>query len=138
MRKGYILVLLCICFTYSTIISQNHILGKDSLELSFYPINGLENYFSENDCKITGSVWVDSLSVKINLTVIDEDLEIEKDYKTGDHVEVFFAIPELKDSGNFFISTQSAGNFVYEYKHTNDLNNFKGMEESSNKSGGRK
>jgi len=125
MRKGYILVLLCICFTYSTIISQNHILGKDSLELSFYPINGLENYFSENDCKITGSVWVDSLSVKINLTVIDEDLEIEKDYKTGDHVEVFFAIPELKDSGNFFISTQSAGNFVYEYKHTNDLNNFK-------------
>lgn len=125
MRTGNVLVLLFICFTYSTIISQNHILGKDSLELSFYPISGLEYYHSENDCKITGSAWVDSLSVKINLTVMDDYLKLVKPYKNGDFVEIIFAVPELKDSGNFFISTQRAGNFVYEYKQSNDLNSFK-------------
>jgi hypothetical protein len=125
MRTGSMLFLLCICFTYSTIISQNQNLSKDSLELSFYPISGLENYHSENDCKITGSAWIDSLSVKINLTVKDDYLKLDKPYNKGDFIEIIFAVPELKDSGNFFISTQRAGNFVYEYKQSNDLNSFK-------------
>ena len=125
MRTGNVLVLLCICFTYSTIISQNHILGKDSLELSFYPISGLENYHSENDCKITGSAWVDSLSVKINLFVKDNNLKLDKPYKNGDYFEIIFAVPEIDDSGNCYIATQRSGNFVYQYNHSNNLEKFK-------------
>lgn len=122
MRTGPVLVLMCICFTYSTIISQNDILGKDSLELSFYPISGLENYHSENDCKITGSAWIDSLSVKINLTVKDDYLKLDKPYNQGDFIEIIFAVPELKDSGNIYITHN---NVAYYFKMSNDIKKFK-------------
>lgn len=122
MRTGIVLFLLCICFTSSTIISQNQNLSKDSLELSFYPISGLENYHSENDCKITGSAWIDSLSVKINISVKDDYLKLDKPYNQGDFIEIIFAVPELRDSGNIFIVRD---NVAYNYKMTNDIIKFK-------------
>lgn len=118
LKTGHLLFLFCL-LTHALILqAQQHILGKDSLQLTFFPISGIENYHSNSDCEITGSIWVDSLSVKIKLLVKDDDLILDKPYEKGDHVELIFAIPELKDSENVYINL---GKGLYQFKNTNDL-----------------
>lgn len=116
MKKGIFFLFLLIQLSHTH--AKKHLLGKDSLQLTFYPLSGIENYHSNSDCEIKGSIWVDSLSVNINLRVKDDVLKVDKPYKNGDHIEVIFAVPELKDSENVYISRDYD---LYQYKSTNDL-----------------
>jgi len=122
MKKGDLFFILFLLTQLSPTHAQKHTLGKDSLQLTFYTCSGMENYHSNSDCEIKGSIWVDSFSIKINLKVKDDVLKVDKPYEDGDHIEVIFAVPELKDSENVYISRD---NDLYRYKSTNDLIRFK-------------
>lgn len=102
--------------------AQNKVLGQDSLELTFYPISGIANIPSGNGSKITGSVWIDSLTFRIKLRFKDDDPESDMTFNKVDFIELFFVIPELNDSSNFYIRR---GDELFLYKNTANFEKFK-------------